>query len=68
MQGKVFESDGDEPLYVIEMGGGFGMISQANERGKVESIGADAQRLRAMADYLDALSKNTDQGNRKQAA
>ncbi|RYD68994.1 MAG: hypothetical protein EOP84_29325 [Verrucomicrobiaceae bacterium] len=61
MQGEKFECAGDEPLFVIPMVNGYGFISQANERGKLESIGTSSQRLRAMADYLDGITtKNTE--------
>lgn len=53
MRGTVFASAGDEPLHVIDMGDGYGVLSQLNERGEVESIGTDAQRLRDIADYLE---------------
>jgi hypothetical protein len=67
MQGEVFEATGDEPLYVINMGDGYGVISQDDGNGRCESIAADSQRLRAMADYLDRATKNTDRAKRDAA-
>lgn len=67
MRGRRFESEGDEPIFVVLMGDGYAMISQANGAGQVESVGTDVERLRAMADYIEAKSKNTDRGCGKAA-
>ncbi len=67
MQGVEFAAEGDEPLYVVEMDRGYGVISQINERGEAESIATNSARLRAVADYLDGAAalgaKNTDPGS-----
>lgn len=58
MLGEVFEAAGDEPIYLIDMGDGYGIVSQTNELGQCESIATDANRLRAIADRLDGRAAN----------
>lgn len=59
MQEKKFD---DEDVSVLMLGDGYGRLTQANGLDHAECIIADGAALRAIADYLDGIVKNTDQG------